>query len=130
MTGFLVPGRILPQSWQAVWGSSLVRMCQRSTLWPLFLKQSIQWRSASPWTWQLRHTPPDIQECILSCVSKQVLISSCVLNEKLLLTDYCLFKNGIWNRILCSHLHFKQLCMFKSSNVQYAVIILKILCII
>lgn len=94
MTDFLVPGRILPQSWQVVWGSSLARICQRSTLWPLFLKQSIQWRRASPWTWQLRHTPPTIQEYSFCSVSTCLNIKDGWLCSEwyanVPLTDYCI----------------------------------------
>jgi len=39
-------------------GSSLVRVCQRSTFFPLFFRQSIQCCRVSPCEWHPKDTPP------------------------------------------------------------------------
>lgn len=60
--GALRPGsRLGPpsiHSWTVDPGSSLVSVCQRSTFWPLFFRQSIQCCKVSPCEWQPKDTPP------------------------------------------------------------------------
>lgn len=60
--GTLHPGsRLGPpsvHSWTVDPGSSLVSVCQRSTFWPLFFRQSIQCCKVSPCEWHPKDTPP------------------------------------------------------------------------